>query len=316
MSNLTSAIQLTKDSRYKLNNGQSIPVAGFGVYEIPKEDTADLVYYALSVGYRHIDSAIYYKNQRESSEGIARFLKDHPEVERKDIWFTTKIRFEDHGYENTKKAIELIAKEVKEYIGYVDLVLIHSPHSNPQKRIESWKALQEYVLEPNNPTLDIKSIGVSNYGKRHLQELFDWDGFVIKPVVDQIELHPWLPRLELREFLVEHDIWAEAYSPLTQGVKLDDPELLEWEKKYKLPKGNILLTWSYLQGFIVIAKSAKKERIKLNLDVLPDGNSDELGEQHSFGKIELDPELLLALDKPKSHDVCTWNGVDPTLYEP
>ena len=120
----------------------------------------------------------------------------------------------------------------------------------------------------------------------------------------------------MREFLVEHDIWAEAYSPLTQGVKLDDPELLEWEKKYKLPKGNILLTWSYLQGFIVIAKSAKKERIKLNLDVLPDGNSDELGEQHSFGKIELDPELLLALDKPKSHDVCTWNGVDPTLYEP
>ena len=205
---------------------------------------------------------------------------------------------------------------MKEYIGYVDLVLIHSPHSNPQKRIESWKALQEYVLEPNNPTLDIKSIGVSNYGKRHLQELFDWDGFVIKPVVDQIELHPWLPRLELREFLVEHDIWAEAYSPLTLGVKLVDPELLEWEKKYKLPKGNILLTWSYLQGFIVIAKSAKKERIKLNLDVLPDGNSDELGEQHSFGKIELDPELLLALDKPKSHDVCTWNGVDPTLYEP
>lgn len=316
MSNQTSAIQLTKDSRYKLNNGASIPVAGFGVYDIPLADVADTVYYALSVGYRHIDSAILYENQKESSEGIARFLKDHKDVDRKDIWFTTKITKDDHGYENTQKAIQLIASEVKDNIDYVDMVLIHNPHSNPEKRLQTWKALQEYVMQPGNPTLDIKSIGVSNYGKDHLQELFDWEGFVIKPVVNQIELHPWLPRLELRKFLVEHDIWAEAYSPLTQGVKLNDPELLGWEKKYKLPKGEILLRWSFLQGFIVICKSAKKERIKQNLDVLPDGSSDELGEQHAFGKIELDPELLLELDKPDSHVVCTFNGIDPTTYKP
>lgn len=316
MSNLTTAIQLTKSSTYKLNNGLHIPVAGFGVYLIPADEAADMVYQALVDGYRHIDSAVGYGNQGQAAAGIAKFVKDHPHVTREQIWFTTKITTAQHGYEETKKAIQEIANDVKQHIGYVDLVLIHAPNSNKEKRLATWKALQEFQINPNNKVLPVKSIGVSNFGVTHLQEILSWDGLLVKPVVDQIELHPWKPQLELRKFLIEHDIIAEAYSPLTQGVHLDDPELLELEKKYKMSKIEILLKWSYLQGFVVLAKTSKKDRIKQNLDILPDDRkSDALEEETHLGKVDLDPGILEVLDKPDSHVSFTWNGDDLTTYK-
>lgn len=315
MSNLTTSIQLTKQSKYKLNNGHHIPVIGFGCYEVPVEKSKELVYEALKAGYRHIDCAAGYGNEKETAQGVAAFLKENPDVDRQDIWYTTKIRNQDHGYEETKKAVQKISDNVKEYIEYVDLVLIHSPKSNKEKRLGTWKALQEFVCDATNPVLNIKSIGVSNYGIAHLEELLNWDGLLVKPVVDQLELHPWLPQLKLRKYLVEHDILAEAYSPLTQGQKLNDKELLDLEAKYKIPKAEILLKWSFLQGFIVLVKSEKVERIKQNLGVLADGKSDELDETTHLGKIDLDYEILEALDKPESHEVLTWGNVDPTTYE-
>ncbi|WLF79505.1 hypothetical protein PVL30_003260 [Lodderomyces elongisporus] len=173
MSNLTSAIQLTKESKYKLNNGLYIPVAGFGTYLIDNKKTSDLVYQALKDGYRHIDTAIVYKNQGEAAQGVAKFLKDYPDVKREDIWFTTKIGNNNQGYEETKKAVELISQEVKQYIDYVDLILIHSPKTSKEKRLGTYKALQEFVANPNNDTLNVHSIGVSNYGVDHLEELFN-----------------------------------------------------------------------------------------------------------------------------------------------
>ncbi|KAK6457362.1 NADP-dependent oxidoreductase domain-containing protein [Scheffersomyces xylosifermentans] len=316
MSNLTTSIQLTKQSKYKLNNGQYIPVAGYGVYLCSAEKTRQLVYQALKDGYRHIDSAVYYGNEKEAAQGIQEFLKDHKDVQRKDIFFTTKITNEAHGYDNCKKQIEEIAKDVKEHIDYVDLVLIHSPKTDKERRLGAWKALQEYVQNPNNGTLIIKSIGVSNYGIAHLEELFNWDGYLVKPVVNQLELHPWLPRLKLREYMVKHDILAEAYSPLTQGYKLNDPELLALEKSSGISKIEILLKWSYLQGYIVLAKTEKLERIAQNFNVLPDGQRDEeLDETKSFGKVDLPLDVLEALDKPDSHEVLTWGNVDPTEYK-
>ncbi|RCK67826.1 hypothetical protein Cantr_02677 [Candida viswanathii] len=317
MSNLTSSIQLTKQSTYKLNNGLHIPVAAFGTYLIDRSKAADLVYKALEDGYRHIDTAIAYQNQGEVAQGVAKFLKDHPDVKREDIWFTTKIDNGSQGYEQTKKAVELIAKEVKQYIDYVDLILIHSPKTSKERRLGTYKYLQELVLNPNNDVLNLKSVGVSNYGVAHLEELFNWEGYLIKPVVDQLEVHPWLPRLELREYLYKHDILVEAYSPLTQGYKLNDPELLQLAKEYKLSTVDILLKWSYLQGFIVLVKTDKPERIKQNLSVLPCGkqNDDELQEGVNLGIVDLDPDLIEKLNKPESHEVLTWGGVDPTLFE-
>lgn len=298
-----ASIQANKQTKHKLNNGTLIPIAGYGVYEVPPAETKDLVYRALVDGYRHIDSAEFYQNQGEAASGIAQFLKDHPEVKREDIWFTSKVAANNHGYEPTKASVEKLAKEVKQYIDYVDLVLIHAPISTKEGRLGTYKALQEYVTEPNNPTINIKSIGVSNYGVNPINELLEWDGLLVKPVINQLELHPWLPRIALRKFLIEHDIAVEAYSPLTQGVKLNDPELLDLEKKTGVSKIKLLLTWSYLQGFVVLARTSKADRIKQNLDVLPDGPD---------GKLDLAPEALSFFDRPESNEILTWGGHDLT----
>ncbi|KAK6198641.1 NADP-dependent oxidoreductase domain-containing protein [Scheffersomyces amazonensis] len=313
MSILTSSIELTKKSTYKLNNGLHIPVAGYGAYLVPKGKARELTYAALVAGYRHIDSAVYYGSQEECAEGIENFIKDHPHVKREDIWFTTKITNPAHGYENTLKEVKEIASLVKKHIQYIDLILIHSPKSTKDKRIGSWKALQE-LTNPTNDIIHVKSIGVSNFGIAHLEELFAWEGFKIKPVVNQVELHPWLPRLDLREYSIKHDILLEAYSPLTQGYKLNDPELLALEKESGIPKIEILLKWSYLQGFIVLAKTEKIERIKQNFDVLPDAKDDS-EESANLGVVKLPLDVLQALNKPTSKEVLTWGGVDPTLYK-
>ncbi|KAI5950500.1 hypothetical protein CANMA_005160, partial [Candida margitis] len=286
---MTNSIDIDKFSTYKLNNGQHIPVAGFGTYLIPADKAATLVYDALEAGYRHIDTAISYKNQHEVAQGVAKFLQDHPDVQRKDIWFTTKIANQNQGYENTKKAVQQISDEVS-VIDYVDLILIHSPKTSREKRLGTYKALQDYVLDPDNTTLNVKSIGVSNYGIKHLEELFNWEGFSVKPVINQLELHPWLPRVELRKYLEDHNILAEAYSPLTQGYKIDDPELLELSKKYNLSPAEILLKWSYLQGFIVLVKTENPKRIKENLSILPDG--DKSNGKGEAAKVALDTEIL------------------------
>lgn len=317
MSNLTTSIQLSRASKYKLNNGLLIPVAAFGTFAIPANETYDLVYEALVQGYRHIDSAVYYKNEEEAASAIAAFVEDHPEVSRRDIWFTTKITNELQGYELTKKEVADIASRVKKHIEYVDLVLLHSPKTSKDKRLGSWKALQELVCDPGNDILQIHAIGVSNFGVKHTEEILNWEGLIIRPAVDQLELHPWLPQLKLREYLVSHDILVEAYSPLTQGAKLSDPELLELEHKYKIPKVEILLKWAYIQGFIVLTKTANKDRIKENLAVLPAPviSNDVLDDDVHLGKLDLDINILHALDKPDSHEVITWDHQDPTLYE-
>ncbi|KAH3687256.1 hypothetical protein WICPIJ_001772 [Wickerhamomyces pijperi] len=287
-----STAAITKNSRYTLNNGRTIPITGFGVYQTPASKATTLVYEALKVGYRHIDSARIYQNEEESVAGIAQFLKEFPDVKREDIFYTTKIWNEEQGYETTKIAIESSLERAKD-IQYIDLFLIHSSLTNKEKRLGTYKALQEAVA-----TGKVKSIGVSNYGTHHLDELFAWEGLTIKPVVNQVELHPWLPRKDLQEYAKKHDFYLEAYTPLTQGQKFDDPELVAIAKKHGYSVVEVLLRWSYDQGFIPLAKTATVARIKPNFDVLD--------------HVVLDAEDLKILDKPDSYEVLTW---DPTKYE-
>lgn len=309
----TAAKQLTRTTKYRLNNGNWIPAAGFGVYLLEPKDCYELVYEALTQGYRHIDSAMGYGNQRDAAHAIADFVKANPETTREDIWFTTKISNASQGYEETKAAVAEIAADVKEYVGYVDLILIHSPLTSKEKRLGTWKALQEYV-NPKSDVLYVHSIGVSNFGEHHIQELLQWDGLTVKPVLNQLELHPWLPKHKLREYLIKENIAIEAYSPLTQGAKLDDPELLKLEQKFKISKIEILAKWAYLQGFIVLMKTAKKLRVKDNFDILPAGEApeDQLEGDSNLGKIDLDVELLDALEKFNTGEVFCWGNKDPT----
>lgn len=284
-------MSLKKDSLYTLNNGLTIPISGFGLYQTPKSKTIELTYEALKVGYRHIDSARIYGNEKEGALAISKFLNDFPQVKRSDIFYTTKIWNPEHGYENTKKAIEDSLNNTQS-IGYIDLILVHSPMSNREKRLGTWKALQESVEAGK-----VKSIGVSNYGIKHLEELFSWDGLKVKPVVDQVELHPWLPRKDLQRYAKKHDMYLQAYSPLTQGKRLDDPELVSIASKHGYTPAEVLLRWSYDQGFIPLAKTVTLERIAPNFNVLD--------------HVKLDAEDYKILDKD-TYDVLTW---DPTVYD-
>jgi len=281
-------VKLSPNSTYTLNNGAKIPITGFGVYQTAPEETYNIVYKALETGYRHIDSAIFYHNEQQSGDAISKFLKDHPDVKRSDIFYTTKLFGEDLKYENAKKAIEGSLEKVKD-LKYIDLYLIHAPLPNKEYRLGAWKALQEAVDSGK-----VKSIGVSNYDIRHLEELLSWDGLKIKPVVNQLELHPWLPRKNIQDFAKKHDIHLEAYSPLTQAKKFDAPELVEIAKKHNVTPAQILLRWSYDQGFIPLPKTANEKRLKPNLTVLEDVP-------------KLDDDDYKKLDKPDSEEVLTWN---------
>lgn len=316
MTTLISSVQLTRSSKYKLNDGNYIPVAGFGVAGLSLDQVSDLVYEALLQGYRQIDTAVSYGNELETAKAIGQFLKDHPDkAKRSDIWFTTKISDSQQGYDETKKEIADIARRIKPHIGYVDLLLVHHPLKSKSVRLQTWKALQEVASDPNNDVLKVNSIGVSNYGVKHLEELLEWDGLTIPPSVNQLELHPWLPRHDIRDVMLKHDILPQAYAPLTQGKKLSDPVLVELAKKAKMPVAEILLKWSFIQGFIALVTTTNKSRIGENLAILPEAPKDDpLGEKTNWGKVDLDFDILKALDMPDSQEVLVISP-DPTVYE-
>lgn len=253
-----------------LNNGVEIPELGLGLWQTPESKSANLVYEALKIGYRHFDSAQWYFNEKGVAKGIMRWLKEDPRNnKRKDVFFTSKIKDPDHGYENTKNSIKNSLKEIKG-IGYIDLMLIHSPQSNKVSRLGTWKALQEAVEEGV-----IKSIGVSNFAVSHIQEILKWDEMTIKPVINQVEINPWLTRKELVNFCRKNGIEVEAYSPLTRGKKFNDPNLKKIAKKYSKEPAQILIKWSIQNGFIVLPKTTHEERLLSNIDIFDFTISDE-----------------------------------------
>lgn len=279
-------------SKYQtLNSGYKIPSIGLGVYLTPVNVAKEVAFNALETGYKHIDSAQLYKNEHEVCEAIADWIKKDPvNNKREDIFYTTKIYDDDHGYELTKKAIEVSLEKAKD-IGYIDLILMHSPRSNYEKRHGSWLALQEAVASGK-----VKSIGVSNYGIKHLKELFAYPDLKIKPAVNQIELHPWLTRTELVSFCFENKIVVEAYSPLVKGKKFDDPLLLQLAKKYSKTTAQILINWSLSKGFVTLPKTITLSRLSPNL------HSDDF---------QLTAEDIKALDAKDEYLTTGW---DPTVY--
>jgi len=290
-----STDHLKKDSTYTLNNGNKIPISGFGLYQTPPDQTVELTYQALKVGYRQIDSAKLYENELESAQGIGKFLKEFPNVPRSEIFYTTKLFNDSHGYKNAQKGIKESLDRVEPHIGYIDLLMIHTPIAHDKEtRLGTWKALQEVVQ-----TGKVKNIGVSNYSIKHLEEILNWDGLKIKPVIDQVELHPWLPRKDLQNFVKKHDIYLQAYAPLTQGQKFKDQDIVAIAEKHKYTGPEVLLAWSYYQGFIPIAKTATVKRIEPNFTTVE--------------RVKLDKDDLAKLDKGDSYEVLTaW---DPTAFK-
>lgn len=274
---------------HTLSSGKKIPNIGFGTYAI--RPCSSVVYQACKAGWRLFDTAIMYHNEAEVAAGISKWLKEDPaNNKREDIFYQTKLLNSQHGYEKAKRAIADSLSRAKD-IGYIDLYLIHDPMSSKKLRLETWKALQEAVESGH-----VKSIGVSNFGVHHLEELLQWEGLTIPPVVDQVELNPWLQRTDIHQFCDTNNIILEAYSPLTQGYKLKDPELLALAKKYNKEPAQILIRWSLQKGFIPLPRSSTASRAISNFDVFD---------------FELSPDDFNNLGDPNAYEYFDW---DPTTH--
>jgi methylglyoxal/glyoxal reductase len=244
--------RMTIASTRKLNSGVEIPALGLGVYQIPSgRATEEAVKFALGVGYRHIDTAKLYGNE----ESVGKAVRESG-VPRESVFVTTKLWNSDHGYDSAIRAGEASLRRLG--LGYIDLYLIHWPVQGLRR--ESWRALIELKRRGV-----CKSIGVSNYTVKHLQELLGESDEV--PDVNQVEFNPFLYQEKLLRFCNESRIQLEAYSPLTRGYKLRNPVVLEVARSCSKTPAQVLVRWSLQHGLVVIPKSARPERIRENADV-------------------------------------------------
>ncbi|RCK64367.1 hypothetical protein Cantr_00382 [Candida viswanathii] len=278
----------------KLNSGHTIPSIGLGCYDIPRNKTSALVYEACKVGYRQFDTAVLYGNEEEVIEGISKFLKDHPQVPRSEFFYTTKLWNSQLGTTNTKQAISTMLDQIGD-LKYIDLLLIHSPLPGKERRLESWKVMLDAVDKGF-----IKSIGVSNYGQHHVEELLNDDNIKIKPAVNQIEISPWCMRQELASWCLEKGVNVEAYAPLTHGTKLQslatrNKDFQQIMAKYHKTPAQILIKWSLQKGYIPLPKTKTESRLKENLAV--DG-------------FELTQEEIEVIDQPDAYEPTDWECTD------
>jgi len=238
---------------WKLNNGIEIPSLGFGVFKVAEgEQVYDAVLEALKCGYRLIDTAAAYGNE----EGVGRALKDSG-LSREEVFITTKLQNKDQGFENTLAAFETSLKKLG--TDYIDLYLIHWPGKD--KYVESYKAMEKLYKEGR-----VKAIGVCNFHIPHLKNLITI--CQVKPVIDQIELHPLMNQKEIRYFCKQNDIQVEAWGPLMQGKgDLSAPVFQELGVKYSKSPAQVILRWHHQNDVLVIPKSVTPARIKENLDI-------------------------------------------------
>jgi len=236
-------------SRLRLNDGHSIPALGLGVYQAPAgRVTYESVLHALSVGYRHIDTAAIYGNEAD----VGRAIRESG-IARSEVFVTTKLWNQQQGYESAMRALERSLQLLE--IEYVDLYLVHWPV--PGKRDESWRALEQLKADGR-----ARSIGVSNYTVHHLQDLLSKSGTV--PAVNQVEFSPFLYQKDLLAFCTEHGIQLEAYSPLARGLKFRDPTLVDIARQHQKTPAQIMVRWALELGLVVIPKSVRSGRILEN----------------------------------------------------
>jgi diketogulonate reductase-like aldo/keto reductase len=237
----------------ELNNGVEIPQLGFGVFQVPDDETTAAVSAALEAGYRSIDTAAIYGNEA----GVGRALAASG-LPREDLFVTTKLWNADQGYDATLRAFD--ASLAKLGLDHADLYLIHWPAPANDLYLDSWRAIESLAADGR-----IRAAGVSNFQPAHLQRLLDNSALV--PAVNQVELHPGLQQAELRAFHAEHGIATEAWSPLAQGAVLSDPAITAITERTGKSPAQVVLRWHLQLGNIVIPKSVTPARIRQNLDV-------------------------------------------------
>ena len=236
-----------------LAGGVEIPQLGFGVFQVPPEDTAEITTLAFQAGYRHIDTAAAYRNEAEVGQAFRASGLD-----REDVFITTKCFNTDHGYEEARHALRASLDRLE--LDFVDMYLIHWPVPSHDKYVETWKAF----IEAREQGL-VRAIGVSNFQPAHLRRLADETG--VTPVVNQVELHPRFQQPGLRREHEDRGIVTEAWSPLAQGDVLDDPVITRIAEAHERTPGQVVIRWHLQLGNVVFPKSATPERIEENFDV-------------------------------------------------
>lgn len=249
---MTNSKKLTAQSTIKLRNGVQMPIVGYGTWKIvPGPSAHSAVLHALGAGYRHIDTARIYLNEKSIGKAIL-----DSGVPRKELFVTTKLWNSDQGYDKAMTAFDKSLDRLQ--MDYVDLYLMHWPV--PEKRLESWKALVDIYKSGR-----AKAIGVSNFTEEHLAELLDSTD--VAPMVNQVEFHPFLYQKMLQEYCHDNKIQLEAYSPLAHGRRMQDPILSEIAAKHAKHAAQVMLRWSLQLGNVVIVKSTDEERMQDNLEL-------------------------------------------------
>ena len=276
---------MNHQTRLPLPNGTSIPCLGFGTWKTPDKEAEQAVLCALEAGYRHIDTATAYKN--EAAVGRALAASGLP---RGEIFLTSKLWNPDQGYQSTLDAFARSLEQLQ--TDYLDLYLIHWPHDPKyfddweQKNRDTWRAFEKLYADGR-----IKAIGVSNFRPRHLENLLAH--CEIRPMVDQVEIHPGMPQDEILDFCKAHDMVVEGWSPLATGKIFSVPAMQAMAAKYGKSVAQLCLRWSVQRGVIPLPKSVTPARIRENTQIF---------------NFWLEPEDM---DRISRLTDCGWSGLDP-----
>lgn len=256
-----------------LSNGVKMPILGYGVYQVSKEECERCVADALSVGYRSIDTAQSYFNEEQVGNAIVK-----SGISREDIFLTTKVWIEHYGYEEARKSV--LKSMEKLQTDYLDLVLLHQPFSD---YYGAYRALEDLYDEGK-----LRAIGVSNFYPDRLVDIVSFSR--IKPMVNQIEVHPFNQQIEAKKWLNKYNVQIEAWAPFGEGRGglFENPVLSEIAGKHNKTTAQVMLRWHIQRGVVVIPKSTHKERMEQNIQVF------------DFALDETDMDKITALDKAQS----------------
>ncbi len=263
-----------------LNNAVQIPQLGFGTFQIPPDDTREATLAALETGYRHIDTAQMYGNEKEVGQAVL-----ESGLDRADVFVTSKLNNDAHGHDDALRAFERTMEELG--LDHLDLFLIHWPLPGRGDFVETWKALEEIYRSGRT-----KAIGVSNFQPHHLRRLLESSEVV--PAVNQIEVHPYLTQDDVRAFGAEHEIATEAWSPIAQGKVLDDPTINRIADRVGRTPAQVTLRWHIQRGDIVFPKSVTRKRVEENFALfdfdLSEGDIGEISALNRDERTGFDPD--------------------------
>lgn len=244
---------MTQVPSITLNNAVQIPQLGFGTFQIPPEQTRETTLAALEAGYRHIDTAEMYDNEKEVGQAVR-----GSGLDRAEVFVTSKLDNAAHAHDDALQAFDRTMEELG--LDYLDLFLIHWPLPGKGDFVETWRALEEIYRSGRS-----KAIGVSNFQPHHLRRLLE--GSDVVPAVNQIEVHPYLTQDDVRAFGAEHEIVTEAWSPIAQGKVLDDPTINRIAERVGKTPAQVTLRWHIQRGDVIFPKSVTQKRIQENFDL-------------------------------------------------